>query len=78
MKLKPFAFIINNIILYFNTFYDCLYYYQNALQTPTPNAGFTRRLYSVHGALETTQRSHSVPTARCLARCANAKPRRLF
>jgi len=27
-----------------------LFYYQNALQTPTPNAEFTRRLYSVHAA----------------------------
>jgi len=27
-----------------------LFYYQNALQTPTPNAQFTRHLYSVHAA----------------------------
>jgi len=45
-----------------------LFYYQNALQTPTPNAEFTRRLYSEHaarsqraiGALEDPQRCHSV------------------
>jgi len=45
-----------------------LFYYQNALQTPTTNAEFSRRLYSVHaarsqrahGALEDPQRCHSV------------------
>jgi len=50
-----------------------MYYYKNALQTPTPNAAFTQRLYSVHaarpqradGALEDP---HSVPTARSLTR----------
>ena len=39
---------------------------QNALQTPTPNTGFTQRLYSVHAAR--TQRAHGAledPTA-CL------------
>jgi len=38
--------------------------YQNALQTPTPNAEFTRRLYSVHAAR--SQRFHCAledPTA---------------
>jgi len=38
--------------------------FQNALQTPTPNAEFTRRLYSVHAAR--SQRAHSAledPTA---------------
>jgi len=43
-----------------NTFFNYLYYYQNALQTPSPNTGFTRRFYRVqaarpqraHGALE--------------------------
>ena len=38
------------------TFYDYLFYYQNALQTPTLNAEFTRRLYSVHAAR--SQRAH--------------------
>jgi len=41
-----------------------LFYYQNALQTPTPNAQFTRRLYSVHAAR--SQRAHGAledPTA---------------
>jgi len=33
-----------------------LFYYQNALQKPTPNAEFTRRLYSVHAAR--SQRAH--------------------
>ena len=33
-----------------------MFYYQNALQTPTPNAEFTRRLYSVHAARR--QRTH--------------------
>jgi len=54
-----------------NTFNDEVYYYQNALQAPSPNTGFTRRLYSVyaarppraHGALEDPtalpQRPHS-------------------
>jgi len=67
-----------------------LTYYQNALQTPTPNTGFAWRLCSVHAprpqhahdALEDLtafpQRCHSVPTTRCLTRCANAKPRRLI
>jgi len=47
-------------MIYFNTFYDYLFYYQNALQTPSLIAEFTRRLYIVlavrsqraHGALE--------------------------
>ena len=51
-----------------NTFYDYLIYYQNALQTPTPNAEFTQRLYRVHvarpqpahGALEDPKSCHSV------------------
>jgi len=35
----------------------CSYiYYQNALQTPSPNTGLTRRLYSVHAARP--QRAH--------------------
>jgi len=59
-----------------------MYNFQNALQTHTPNAGFTWRLYSVHNAPTTrprrSRRLHSVPTARCLTRCANAKPPRLF
>jgi len=40
------------------------FYYQNALQTPTANAEFTRRLYSVHAAR--SQRAHGAledPTA---------------
>jgi len=39
-------------------------YYQNALQTPTPIAQLTRRLYSVHAAR--SQRAHGAledPTA---------------
>jgi len=32
------------------------FYYQNALQTPTPNAQITRRFYSVHAAR--SQRAH--------------------
>jgi len=39
-----------------NTFYDYLHYYQNALQTPSPNTGFTMRLYRVHAARP--QRAH--------------------
>jgi len=31
-----------------NGFYDYLYFYVNALQSASPNPGFTRRLYSVH------------------------------
>ena len=41
-----------------------VYFYKNAMQTPTPNAGFTRRLYSVHAARP--QRAHGAliyPTA---------------
>ena len=64
----------NKYFIYLNTLYDYLFYYQNALQTPIPNAEFTRRLYSVHvassqrahGALEDPtalpQRCHSVPS----------------
>jgi len=86
MKLKSFAFIIINTFIYFNTFYYYLFYYKNALQTPTLNAGFTRRFYSVHvarpqrahGALEDPQRCHSVAIACSQTRYANAKPRRLF
>jgi len=47
----------NKYFIYFNTFYDYLFYYQCALQTPTPNAEFTRRLYSV---TTRPQRCHSV------------------
>ena len=36
--------------MYFNTFYYDLFYYQNTLKMPTPNAELTRRLYSVHAA----------------------------
>jgi len=49
----PFAFIR---IIYLNTFYDDLYYYQNALQAPSPNTGFTRRSYSAYAARP--QRTH--------------------
>jgi len=43
------------ILIYFMiTLY--LYYYKNALQTPTLNAAFTQRLYSVHAARP--QRAH--------------------
>ena len=69
-----------------NTFYDYLYYFQIALQTPSPNAEFTKRLYSVnatspqraYSALEDPPALPQRPTARCLTSCANAKPRRLF
>jgi len=50
--------------IYFNTFYDYLFYSQYALQTPTPNAKFTQHLYSVHAAR--SQRTHGTledPTA---------------
>ena len=53
-----------------------LFYYQNALQTPTLIAEFTRRLYSVHAAR--SQRANSVVKACRLTRCGNPKPRRLF
>jgi len=46
----------NKYFIYLNTFYDYLFYYQNALQTPTQIAEFTRRLYSVHAAR--SQRAH--------------------
>ena len=40
------------------------------------NAGFTWRLYSAHAARpQRSRRPHSVSTARCLTRCAYAKPR---
>jgi len=60
MQFKPFAFIV------INTLYILIHYlfYQYALQTPTPNAEFTRRLYSVHAAR--SQRAHGAledPTA---------------
>ena len=51
-------------LIYYYTFYDYLFYYQYALQTPTPNAEFTRRLYRVHWARP--QRAHGAledPTA---------------
>jgi len=67
-------------------YYDYLVYGQITLPTPTPNAEFTRRLYSVHaarpqrahGALEDPKALPQRCTACCLTRCANAKPRRLF
>jgi len=58
------TYTICKYFIYFNTFYDYLFYVQNTLQTPTPNAEFTRRLYSVHAAR--SQRAHGVledPTA---------------
>jgi len=54
----------NKYFIYFNTFYDHLFYYQNTLPTPTPNTEFTRRLHSVHAARQ--QRTHGAledPTA---------------
>jgi len=40
-----------------------LYYYKNALQTPTPNAGL-RRLYNVHAArLKRAHGAREDPTA---------------
>jgi len=64
-----------------NTCNDYLYNYEHALQT-SPNTWFTRRLYSVHttrpqrayDALKDPHSCHNVPTARCLTRCASAKP----
>jgi len=56
--------MINRPTLYFNTFYEYLFYYQNALQTPTPDAEFTRRFDMVHAARP--QRAHGAledPTA---------------
>jgi len=47
-----------------NSYYENLHYYQNALQTPSPNTGFTQRLYSMHTAHP--QRAHGAleyPTA---------------
>jgi len=48
------------------TLYLYMYYYKNALQTPTANAAFTQRLYSVHAVRPQLkdptafpQRSHS-------------------
>ena len=65
MSYRTFEFIIiNTKDIYFNTFYDYLFYYQNALQTPILIAEFTRRLYSVHAAR--SQRAHGAledPTA---------------
>ena len=83
MKLNPFAFTIINIVICVHTFYDYLYFCQNALQTPTSNAGFTRRFTACtrrsHNAKKKTpKRCHSVPTERCLTRRANTIPRRLF
>jgi len=57
MKLKPLAFIkINNFNSLIHFMIICISYYQSALLTPTPNSGFTRRLYSVHAARP--QRGH--------------------
>ena len=50
--------------LYLNACYDYLYHYQNALQTPSQNAGLTKRLYSLHTT--SPQRAHGAledPTA---------------
>jgi len=50
--------------MYYNTFYEYLYYYQNVLQTPPPNTGFTQRLRSAHAVRP--QRAHCAledPTA---------------
>jgi len=59
--------------------HDCLYYYQNAYSKCRI---YTASLQRARGALTTRsrrpRRPHSVPTARCLTHCANAKPRRLF
>jgi len=46
----------NKYFILFYTFYDYLFYYQNALQTPTPYAEFIRPLYNVHEAR--LQRAH--------------------
>jgi len=54
MKLKPFAFIIINTFYIIIQFW--IFFYKYALQTATPNAEFTRRLYIVHAAR--SQRAH--------------------
>jgi len=46
----------NKYFIYFKTVDDHLFYYQNTLPTPSPNAEFTRRLYSVYAARP--QRAH--------------------
>jgi len=59
--MVPFAFIIIIIFEYISWLLILL---SNALQTPSPNTGFTRRLYSVHAAR--LQRAHGAledPTA---------------
>jgi len=65
MKLNQFAFInYKKYFIYFYTFYDHLFHYQNTLPTPISNAEFTRRLYSVPVARP--QRAHDAledPTA---------------
>jgi len=64
MKLKSFVLNYNKYFIYFNTFYDHLFYNQNTLQTPTSIAEITRRLYSVHAVRP--QRTHGAledPTA---------------
>ena len=55
-KYLTICIYYNKNIIYFNTFYDHLFYSQNTLSTPSPNAEFTRRLYSVHTAR--SQRAH--------------------
>jgi len=61
----------NKYLIYFNTFYDHLFYYQRTctLPTLTPNAEFTQRLYSVQAARpRRSRRPNSVVTAYCLIR----------
>jgi len=60
-QFTPFSMMPSLFEHLFNLYYVEKIYYQNALQTPTPNAEFTRRPYSVHAALlKTQQRCHSV------------------
>jgi len=61
MKLKPFAFFIINTLYILKHFMSILY--QNTLPTPTSNAEFTRRLYSVHMASPRAHGALEDPTA---------------
>jgi len=77
MKLKPCVFIII-IIFVCNMFYNYLYYYQNALQTPTSNAGFTQRLYTVHAARPQCTHSDLLDRTTLPQRCHSALSNMLY
>ena len=64
INLKPFAVIIINTLYISIHFMIIFFIIKMHLQTLTPNAEFTRRLYSVHAAR--SQRAHGAlgdPTA---------------